>query len=208
MTQSPQQLLSSLSEEEWVDLYNRLRLFTHTRYGWLNRSGLDLEQVVQESIVDTLQGKRQLPPADWQTGESDPKLSLFIALCLVIRSKVAHQWEFESRVSQTHTRELDVDTEGLLLEEPGKSQNLGKRRAAFIGNQTSKSKTHRNDIKERIQKALADDQEVATVVDLWVNECKPKEIASQTGFSLPQIYRILKQFQKRLIRLQEEAING
>jgi hypothetical protein len=205
MTQPPQQLLSSLSEEEWVDLYNRLRLFTYVRYG---RLGLDLEEVVHRSIVDTLLGNKRLPSVSWQSGESDPKLSLFLSLCFVIRSNVAHQWEFERRGAKTHTQELDLDMEQLLLDEPGGSQNLGKRRAALLGNQGSKSKAHRNDIKEKIQEALADNQEVAIVVNLWANGYSPKEIASQTGLSLPKIFQILKQFQKKLIRSQEEFVNG
>jgi hypothetical protein len=204
MAQPLEHLLSSLSEEEWLDLYNRLRFFTYKRYGLL---GLDLRQVLHQSILEALQGNRPLPQVDSQTGESDLKLNLFLSLCLVIRSNVAHQLEFERR-SKAHNQELDLDMEQLLLDEPGKSQDLGKRRAVFLGNRDSKSKARGNDFKEKIEETLSDNQEVATVVDLWRHGCSPKEIASETGFSLPQIFRLLKQFQKKLIRLQREALNG
>ncbi len=204
MAQPLQDVLSSLSEGEWRDLYNRLRFFTYKRYGLL---GLDLREVVHQSILEVLQGKRPLPPVHLQTGESDLKLSLFLSLCLVIRSNVAHQLEFERR-SQTHTQELDLDMEELLLDEPGKSQDLGKRRAVFLGIRDSKSKADGNNFREKIEETLSDNQEVATVVELWRDGCSPKEIALETGFSLPQIFRILKQFQKKLIRLQKEALNG
>jgi CRP-like cAMP-binding protein len=140
MTSPTEQQLSSLSEVQWEDLFKRLLMFTHKRYGWLKElSGWDLQDIVQQAIIDTLDGKWRWPPKDSQTAVAQ-NLSLFLFLCNVIRNDVSHLREMERRKSRKEVHELDLHLERPLLEESEVSdKDLLERRAAFLSNQNSES---------------------------------------------------------------------
>src|SRR6266446_2100470 len=55
------EMLSQLSEEEWLDLYNRLRLFIGERYYGL----LADEDLIAQAFVDVVEGTRA-----WQANKS------------------------------------------------------------------------------------------------------------------------------------------
>src|SRR5260370_24195642 len=125
MTSRTEQQLSSLSEEEWVDLYNRLLLFTRKRYGWLKtRSGWDAHDLVQQAIIDALRGNRRQPHTGFPGGEPDPNGSLFRFLCTVLASNVSHLLEIE-RGSRTKV------TGDLTLERVLTEDNLSKPKNGF-----------------------------------------------------------------------------
>jgi DNA-directed RNA polymerase specialized sigma24 family protein len=176
MTSRTEQQLSSLSEVQWEDLFKRLLIFTHKRYGWLKElAGWDLQDIVQQAIIETIEGKRRWPPRNSETGEPDSNVNLFLFLCNVIRSDVSHLLEKERRESRTEVHEIDLDLERLLEESDAPDKDLQKRRAAFLSNQSSESMALYHELSERIHKAMADDQELTNVVDLliYVPDSKP-----------------------------------
>lgn len=186
-------------------------MFTHKRYGWLkDKYGWDLQDIVQQAIIDTLEGKRRWPPSDSQTGDPRPNLNLFLFLCGVIRSNVFHQLEKERRKPHLEVTELDFGLEPLLEESELSDKALPRMSEALLSNQNSESMALYHELSERIHSAVADDHDLTKVVDLLLNtpDYRPKEIAQQLGLPLPQVYRILKRLQKRLITMQREVING
>ena|SRR5215213_6748397 len=211
MTSPTEQQLSSLSEVQWEDLFKRLLIFTHKRYGWRKElSGWDLQDIVQQAIIETIEGKRRWPPKNSETGEPDPNVNLFLFLCNVIKTDVSHLLEKERRKSRTEVHELDLDLERLLEESDAPDKDLHKRRAAFLSNENSESVALYHELSEKIHKAVANDEELTNVVDLliYMPDSKPREIAEHLGLSIQQIYPILKRLRRRLTTMQEEAING
>jgi hypothetical protein len=83
-----QEYIAHMTEEEWRDLYKRLRLFSYKKYGMLQTvvGGLDLESVILDSIEDTFFGVRRWPVVD-EDGRIK-NISLCVFLCQTIRSKV------------------------------------------------------------------------------------------------------------------------
>ncbi len=87
--------LDQITDEEWMAIWRRLRLYAIHNYGWTQSTvgvGLDLEAIVQEAILDTLTGVRRWPPVDKQ---GTPKDEPLFFLCQTVRSKVSHATERE-----------------------------------------------------------------------------------------------------------------
>jgi DNA-directed RNA polymerase specialized sigma24 family protein len=196
------ELLSSMTEEEWLDLYNRLRLFTYKRYYWLR----DLEGIIQEAIIDTIQGKRRWPSVDKDTDEV--KISLFVFLCDVIRSKVSHLWEREKRQLS-----LDSFYENTSVLEP-KLGDSAKREVllnesateywSLISRQDPYSQLVHKEVVDKMFNLVSHDETLTKILQLWLQEpdLKPRQIAERMGLNVKQIYLILKKLQKRLVNLQ------
>jgi hypothetical protein len=201
------ELLSSMTEEEWLDLYNRLRLFTYKRYYWLrDQTNLDLEGIIQEAIIDTIQGKRRWPSVDKDTDEV--KISLFVFLCDVIRSKVSHLWEREKRQLS-----LDSFYENTSVLEP-KLGDSAKREVllnesateywSLISRQDPYSQLVHKEVVDKMFNLVSHDETLTKILQLWLQEpdLKPRQIAERMGLNVKQIYLILKKLQKRLVNLQ------
>jgi len=214
------ELLSSMTEEEWLDLYNRLRLFTYKRYYWLrDQTNLDLEGIIQEAIIDTIQGKRRWPSVDKDTDEVKQislevkQISLFVFLCDVIRSKVSHLWEREKRQLS-----LDSFYENNSVLEP-KLEDSAKREAMLnesateylnlISRQDPYNQLVHKEVVDKMLNLVSHDETLAKILQLWLQEpdLKPKQIAEKMGLNVKQIYVILKKLQKRLVNLQRELQN-
>src|ERR1700752_2449736 len=206
------ELLSSMTEEEWLDLYNRLRLFTYKRYYWLrDQTNLDLEGIIQEAIIDTIQGKRRWPSVDKDTDEV--KISRFVFLCDVIRSKVSHLWEREKRQLS-----LDSFYENTSVLEP-KLGDSAKREVllnesateywSLISRQDPYSQLVHKEVVDKMFNLVSHDETLTKILQLWLQEpdLKPRQIAERMGLNVKQIYLILKKLQKRLVNLQGELQN-
>jgi DNA-directed RNA polymerase specialized sigma24 family protein len=89
MAEQSQQLLSSMSQEDWSEIYTRLLFYAYKRYHHLvGVHDLDLQDIVQQAIADTLQGTRHWSPRDSEKGEVNLKSNLFIFLCGVVDSNI------------------------------------------------------------------------------------------------------------------------
>ena len=210
------ELLSSMAEEELVDLYNRLRLFTYKRYYWLrDRPNLDLEGIIQEAIIDTLQGNRRWPPAGKDTVEVK-QISLFVFLCNVIRSKVSHACEREKRQVS-----LESIQENTSLPEPQPEDSTDRVHEALLHesandylNLVSREDPHRQLLRKEVTAKMLDlvshDATLTQILRLWLEEpdLRPRQIVERTGLPVKQVYRTLKRLQKHLVSLQAELQNG
>jgi DNA-directed RNA polymerase specialized sigma24 family protein len=87
-----QNFLSEISAEELHILFNKFRLFTYKKYGWLeDRYGFDLENVICESICAAFDGRRKWP--------SETKgIDFFKFICGIIYSNISHLLEKEGSI--------------------------------------------------------------------------------------------------------------
>jgi DNA-directed RNA polymerase specialized sigma24 family protein len=180
-----QESLADMSQEELLDLWKRLRLFTHKHYGWLTRKigGLDLDEVITDAIEDTFLGKRRWPPVDAQG--QDKQIPLFTFLCQIIRSKISHIIKREKKM-----RSIDSDEE---LE----SLNQNELHTLRAHEQTDEQARY-NELSDDLRKAVKPDPILEQIVELLVikPDMKPNDIAE----NLKITDGILHNAQKRLTR--------
>ena len=202
---SDSEQLAALSEEQWRDLYLRLRLFTWRRYKWLSKSGVDLDDLVVKAVSDTLEGKRHWPPVD-EYGQPKANVSLFSFLCRVVESNVSHVWEQERRKISAGLIEPDYGALGFALEDlpvgsfeallsvspradPGSAREGGTDSRAIY-----------NELRDKLFDLVADDVELRSIVELIVADpdLKPREMAELLGLSLDRIRSAQKRLRRRL----------
>lgn len=206
-----------MSQAEWLELYRRLMLYTYKRYGWVrDRIGVDPQDLVQQAIIDTLEGKRLWPSIDIHTGEAKKDTNLFLFLCSVISSKASHLLEKERlrptvEISELEQTEADVrfemDSSELVNFFTGESP---VRYFELTSDAIPESQIYYGELVDRVSQSVAGDTELMHIVEslLQSPDLKPKEIAEQLGLSLPQIYTALKRLRRRLHGLREEMRNG
>lgn len=186
--------LATLTEEEFTDIYNRLLLYAHSRFSWVStKYGVDLEDVVQESIVDLMTGARRMPPSDPQTGITEKK-DVFIYLYQIVRSKVSHRLRKER---------LMLDSLERVLTDSANQSRLRVEATAF-------DKTLHRELTERIQELVSEDEELNELVRIWLRDptLRPNEIAEKMGISMSVMYRSQKRLSRHLKKLKEELQNA
>lgn len=208
------ELLSSMTEKEWLDLYNRLRLFTYKRYSWLrDETNLDLEDIIQEAIIDTFQGKRRWQPLDKDTGEVK-QINLFVFLCHVITTKVSHLWVREKkRLSLVSSHEKTSVSEPQLADSPKRDALLSESATEYlhlINREDPHGQLLHKEVVTEMINLVSYDETLTKFLQLWLEEpdLKPSQIAEKMGLNVKQVYRILKRLQKHLVNLHGELQNG
>jgi len=192
--------LRSISSEEWGDIYKRLRFYTWKRYKWLHdRMGVDLDDFVHEAISDTLQGKRRWPPTDEQGRPKD--VSLFFFLCQVVRSKVYHFWNRESRNVSVNLTDQDQTSDQF----PESFETLLAESAeihpAFGETKGTDSDAIDNEFKNRLRELVAGDVELMKIVEHIIDDPRsnPREIAASLGLDIKRVYAAQKRLRRRLV---------
>ena len=201
--------LTSISSEEWGDIYKRLRLYTWKRYKWLHdKIGVDLDDFVHEAISDTLQGKRRWP-AVYEDGRAKD-VSLFFFLCKVVQSKVSHFWSRErrrlsiSQIDQAYSSEPVFESFERLLTES--AQGYSSVRQA----KGSDSDAIDNEFRNRLRDVVAGDDELMGIVELIIEDTRvsPREIMESLGLDAKRVYAALKRLQRRVVILRSELIGA
>lgn len=208
---APQDPLASVTREQWVELWTKLRLHTWKRYYWLSeRLGENLDEVAHQAILDTMRGIRRWPPSNAVTGETRRDVSLFTFLCEVVRSNVSHIWEKEKRRVSIDSFDSTIDgkennqkfIENLLNESTKKYPHL-------VSRDDSESIVIYNLITEQMLKLVAKDTEVYEILNLWRKEpdAKPSEIAARLGFDMPKVRAAQKRLRRLLNGFGEDSSN-
>ena len=204
----PPDPLASVTREQWVELWAKLRLHTWKRYRWLHeRLGEDLDDVAHQAILDTMRGTRRWPPIDARDGGVRGDVSLFSFLCEVVRSNVSHIWERERR-------KVSVDAPGLANDREESEQKFidsvlnasAKKYPHLVGRDDGESRVIYNLVTGRMLELVAADAEVHAIMKLWREEpdMKPSEVAVKLGFEMPR----MRAAQKRLRRLLKGSDGG
>src|SRR5436853_2204810 len=94
--------LNAMTDTDWEFLYKKLLLYTYKEYGWFrHQSQIHLEDIVQQAILLTIEGRRVYRPVDQTKSSQESQRSLFIFLCGVIQSLISH-------AQQKKTISLDI----------------------------------------------------------------------------------------------------
>lgn len=181
--------MSALVQEDWEAIWKRLRRFAHRYYYWLPTkvSGIDLDDLVQEAILDTISGNRHLP--------SDVELVTF--LCNVIRSKARNL--LEKKESGVVPLE-EIPQRHLLL-------TAGARFMEYVKDVDKRDACQR--VFHKLREFVSDDDLESKMVDKWLEQpdIKPNEIAKQLGVSIVEIRNAQKRLSRKVRKLAEEWHN-
>ena len=182
--------LESITEEQWTHILQKLRLHTWRRYGSLrDRLGLDLDDVVHQALVDTLEGKRRWPKEE---------VDLFYFLCSVVKSIISHRLEQEKRKVSIEGIESNYSKEDsdLASVEAMSSGYIGE----YLRYESIYNRLVYDLLIERMYELVKDDQELINIVDLWSKDpsLKPSELAEVLGLSIGEIRNAQKRLRRRL----------
>jgi DNA-directed RNA polymerase specialized sigma24 family protein len=199
--------LASVSDEEWEELWRKLRLHTWRRHGWLcEKFGWDLDAIAHQAILDTLEGIRRWPPTDGETGRPRDDVSLLSFLCQIVRSIISHRYDKEKGRLSLESSDLDSG--------PGPSVNQSHERLlqdiSFRYPQLVRPDTTERDVMYRLLaeemcEVVAGDAEVLEIVKVWCADptLKPSEIAVHLGLSMEQMRAAQKRLRRLLKKLRE-----
>jgi hypothetical protein len=181
-----------ISDAEWQEMSIKLRIYAWKKYGWLRSlTGIDLDDLAQQAIVDTWSGKRRWPPIDAATGIEKSDVSLFCFLCQTIRSLASH--------NRKGPRPVDFDK----IDPP---DNGSQFESAFVGNSRFlvrpadiERAADYNDLTNRMVELASMDTDLSRIIKLWraCPDLRPRELASELHLTMPE----LRAAQKRLRRL-------
>lgn len=178
-----QEVLDRYTEEDWEDIWNRLKLFT---YKYFRGRGLDLDGLIQEAIKDVIAGKRR-----WPLG-----VDFVTLLCQVIRSKASHLSEKERRF-----RPIE-DVPALRLQAPKETlystyREREDRQLAY------------SQLCSKIKEMIHGDELLCRMVNIWLEEpeLKPREMAHRLGVTIEKIRSGQKRLSRRANQLREDWRN-
>lgn len=169
-------VLRGLTEEELLDLYERLRLFASERYfGRLNA-----DDIIMQAFTDVFAHKRK-----WN--EDYPPLD---NLCWIVRSIASNQLNKEKRLSP-----LEQETEsGLGLSLPSDQPSAAE---------LYEADEQRRGVHRLLRSAVGDDSLLRRLVALFMEweVWKPKEMASELNVREQEIYEAKRRIRRRLAKL-------
>ena len=191
MEEPLQKTLLDLEEDEFKELWKRLRVYTYSKYGVSqNVPGIDLEDQIMQAILDTHNGIRRFPPIDKQGRVVDVSLCAF--LCMVIRSNISHILERNSNI---------VSLDQWLQAHPSNNRNDP---AVFqfsipwlsAADETVQQQAEYKELSDSLRRLVDGDPVLTQIVNLLIAspDLKPGEIAKTLGLSRNE----LRNAQRRL----------
>jgi hypothetical protein len=174
------------SQEDWDGLWLRLKFFTYKNYYWLPQEirWLELEDLIGEAIVDTLENTRRMPK----------NIKLVTFLCGVIRSKVSHLLTAKGR--------------GVPLEEASACPlNQGGILPYSVVLGDAYQQIYYEELCNKIRELVSNDDLLSVFVEQWMIDPrqKPREIAFVLNLPMKQVRSAQKRLKRRLQVLRDQG---
>jgi DNA-directed RNA polymerase specialized sigma24 family protein len=182
--------LESISENQWAHILQKLRLHAWRRYRSLSdKLGLDLDDVVHQALVDTLEGKRHWPKE---------RVSLFYFLCEVVRSIINHRLTQKKRIIPLESMESrgSVDDSDVASIEAMVGGSIGE----YLRYESIYNRLVYDRLIEQMYELVKGDRVLINIVRLWSTEpsLKPSELAEALGLSIDEIRNAQKRLRRKL----------
>jgi RNA polymerase sigma factor (sigma-70 family) len=175
--------LKDISEWEWTQIWQKLRIFIRRKYGYLEKqSGLDLDDIVQQAILDTLEGKRTWPP-------KNKDVSIVTFLCWVIRSNITNYLN----KAENKVLAWPSDRKSITEDDHPRTQQ------SELPDQLAISE----ELLERVRETIGDDEFLMKVWEKLMLNYKPKQIAEDLGVDVLEVRNAQKRLNTRIEKLRE-----
>ena len=180
--------LNSLSEEEMLDLYNRLRFYARFMYGWFRT---DFDDIVQEAIVAALSGRR-----NW-TVKDDLPIPPLQFIKGIIRSNISHEFDkkyTEVLLEDNEERGLNEIWDWIITKKSG-----GWRSPEDAANIEATYHILCRDILHMV----SDDSDLTDLVKALIDtpDATLKDLAERLDMSITGTHRALKKLRERILNL-------
>ena len=174
--------LKDISDEEWLEIWKKLRTFIRKKYWYLEkRLGLDLDDIVQQAILDTLDGRRTWPPAD-------KEVEIVPFLCEVIRSIVSNN--FAKAENNVLTWPSDHSS---ILEDRNRDDHQP---------QLPDEQAITKEFIEKVHETVGDEF-LMKVFEKLILGSKPKEIAEDLEVNIVDVRNAQKRLRRQIRKLRE-----
>lgn len=177
---SGREILSSLSDQDWKDLIDRLKLFFKSYY-----YNVDVEDLIMDAVTAVIAGKRR-----W-----DPTTPPFHNFCSIIRSVASNKLEKEKRFTSLTPDNETSRTHDVPLNLPS------------IPSHAEAYEQRENDevFRSRLEESLKDDALALHLADSLIDdpEVKPEQIAEDLGEEKKKVYNARKRLFRKLKALME-----
>ncbi len=183
--------LDSISNEQWEEYWNELRLHIQKRYPGLPRIGRTPAGIASDVLISVWNGDRPWPPIDKDTGL--PKDIKFIAfLCEIAWSHISHIAEQSRRFSFSNLEFLEL-------------QSPERRQSSLMIKQADAEDAliHKSTTAQAL-KLVEDDKVVYRIVKLLCDEpdLTVKEIAKKLALDIKDVQNAKKRLRRRLKKLR------
>ena len=174
------EVLIRLSDQEWKDLIDRLRLFVNSYY-----YNLDADDLIMEGIEAVMAGRRS-----WNSTKP-----AFHNFCSILRSIASNQLEKEKRFTplslNTETSRTN-DAPLVLPATPPHAETYEQREAD-------------ENFRSRLEQSLQDDSLSLRIADYLIDNpmAKPEKVAEDLGEGKRKIYNARKRLLRKLKGLME-----
>jgi DNA-directed RNA polymerase specialized sigma24 family protein len=174
------ELLLGLSDQDWKDLIDRLRLFANSRY-----YNLDADDLVMEAIEAVMARRRS-----WNSTKP-----AFYNFCSIIRSIASNQLEKEKRFTPLAFDTQNSSTNDAPLMLPPISSHA----------ETHEQLETDESFRSQLEQALHGDSLSLQLADYLIDDptAKPEKIADDLGEWRGKIYNARKRLLRKLIALME-----
>lgn len=173
-------VLRSLTDEELLELLNKLMFYAAKRYF----GRLSAKDLAMQAVADTLAGQRTLNTA----------YTVFKNLCLILKSIASNQLEKEKRFLPILPDELGVDA--------GSSQSSPLLPSYPSPQEIYETSETQRDLGRQLHEAAGDDGLSRSVVEVSLEReaWKPKEMAATLNVKEKDIYNVRLRLRRRLRR--------
>lgn len=178
-----EEVLDRYTEEDWDDVWKRLKRFSYT---YFRGRGLDLDGLIQDAIKDVIVRKRRWPPG----------VDFVTLLCQIIRSKANH-------LSKRGGLFMSIEeAPPLQLQAPG--ETLYPARREREDRQLAYSK-----LCSKIKQIIREDELLCRMVNMWLEEpeLKPRGVARRLGVTIEAVRNGQKRLSRVANQLREEWRN-
>lgn len=183
----------SMSEQQQQELWKRLRAASYTRYGRLQKRvrGLDIEDLIQDSVADALLGKRRWPVLDKDGNE----VSFYTFINQTIRSKVSHRAYQEAKKLCLEDLAEKSEAQGIFLKELSVAEDFDW-------------KIHMSQLCSRIYAQIQPKPALTAVMDLMIETqgtIKAEEIADHLNLTLSEVHNLLRRLRRIARKVLKES---
>jgi len=187
-----------ITDAQWEELRLKLQIYAWRKCRWLrDLTGIDLDDLVQQAIVDTYTGKRRWPPIDPTTGEERTDVSLFAFLCQTVRSLASHDLRRPRKVDIGGTSASNEDS-------PTEPAYVGAGNPFFLKSSDIERAAEFTNLTDKMLQLVSTDEELSRIVRLWraCPDLRPREMVDALQMTMPQ----MRAAQKRLRRILTKGL--
>ena len=198
------------TRKDCEDIWNRVRLLLHWRYGYLAWRGVYLEGIIADVMIEESEGRSERKRPE--------HVSIEIFLYQSVRSKLGHMLEREKWLGPLDggAEEISEEDASSRFKNPARGARRRERqddseyipRARKPPHNPRPEKIHekaeRDEVSRKILEIVGDDMILRGVVEKFRDDLRPREIAKELGITIEEERCAQTRLARRISKLRKE----